>query len=158
VVRDGYIDVNNQSQYELRACLTRFGKYFTREGGYDQPVEYICNTSSFEGHLLADTYQKVIYGAVGFTPKCGTTQLDWVWLHPYFRRKNKFQQYWDVFLSKHANSSNQYRIIVRAPLSSAMKGFLEKQRHQGKIEADLESLHDDSSLLIVTKTLPPPAS
>jgi hypothetical protein len=46
--------------------------------------------------------------------------MNWVWLHPYFRRQGILQYHWDYFLKKFGDFHFEY------PVSNAMKNFLIK--------------------------------
>ena len=160
-VDDGRIYVNKFSNDSHLSCLSRFSKYFSREGNYGMPAEYIWNTTAFEGYLLADPYAQVVFGAVVFTPMTGTARLDWVWLHPYFRKRQVFQKHWDYLLNKYANESNGYRVLVQRPLSHAMLAFLKKQRQLEKIslscdldDPDLLDVCSNRSLIVTKGTAP----
>ena len=46
--------------------------------------------------------------------------LNWIWLHPYFRRKGILQKHWNFFHEKFGDFHFEY------PYSNAMKNFLVK--------------------------------
>ena len=51
--------------------------------------------------------------------------LQWVWVHPYFRRRGLLTDAWPEFVREFGD------FAVEGPLSDAMKGFLAKQAREG---------------------------
>jgi hypothetical protein len=53
--------------------------------------------------------------------------LQWVWLHPYFRRQGLLSEEWPEFVREFGD------FAVEGPVSEAMRAFLAKHDHKGKI-------------------------
>ena len=91
---------------------------------------YLFHGESMPPYEFDDRYKNVLYfGACCFREKKNDDksprwELDWVWLHPYFRRRGWLTRAWPVFKRDFGTFE------VSAPLDEAMKSFLLK--HSGQ--------------------------
>lgn len=144
----GLIEVNKSSPFELLNSLEQLAKYFRREQGFDT-VQFDASevrdpTSSFRGFLFAESglnhmteehlpvTPSLIIGGGCFRYrifKGGDKRafLDWIWIHPYERKKGKLPEHWPQ-LQKLANDDRGF--FLTPPISRAMRAFLEKNWHK----------------------------
>jgi hypothetical protein len=66
-------------------------------------------------------------GACCFRLRDEGRALQWIWIHPFFRRKGLVSGMWPRFVREFAD------FAVEGPLSDAMKGFLAKCGHGGPV-------------------------
>jgi hypothetical protein len=62
---------------------------------------------------------RVVGGGV-FVDRSGRFELDWVWLHPFFRNRNRLRNNWKLFQKRFGHFS------VAPPLSAHMSLFIKK--------------------------------
>jgi len=117
----------------LKKATLKIATYFRREFGYDC-IQYDINYQYLRqfAYLYFKTYPadngRKIYYAIGASyfhwqewenyPHC--YQLEWVWFHPYWRRKGLLNASWIFFMQKHGN------FFVANPRSKGMELFLKK--------------------------------
>lgn len=122
--------VTKRSPLSHRRAVFRFAQYFRREMGYDF-VQYGLDGEEDDPHCTAYLWQSMsarygieapCYGAACFREREeGGPALQWVWIHPYLRRKGLLSDAWNMFEERHP------RFAVELPLSPAMLAFLEKR-------------------------------
>jgi hypothetical protein len=118
----------HSSQHE-RECVERFARYFLREmhtGGIQFEA---AETTSSPGYVPYEAYlfkhEDRYIGACCFrkrNPSSSPTgyELDWAWLHPYFRMRGKFSEAFEIFRVTYGNFS------LAQPLSPAMLAVARK--------------------------------
>jgi len=108
----------------LRKIASEFARYFQREHHYDfPPFDESVDPNSVAVYLFGSG---AWLGACGFSPitdrapgvPAAAWILDWVWLHPFFRRKGVLTKAWPQFEAKYGD------FLILAPLSPAMKAFV----------------------------------
>lgn len=132
IVWPGYSDILKVDAFSPRShrrAVWRFATYFQREFHYDF-VQY-----GFEGH--DDDYDHTAYlfapgecvygwrvhciGATCFRRRKNGDAMQWIWLHPYFRRQGILTGAWGGFVAQHGSFD------VEGPFSDAMAAFLRKR-------------------------------
>jgi hypothetical protein len=138
----GLMWVNAGSSSKLKRYVHLNAVYFRREFGYDfvQYSEYEDDLTHHAFLFLSTAndkyYDKPIYRILGggcfrLRKYNGFSQfhaLQWVWIHPYMRRKGILTKAFDEFMNKFECFE------VEAPLSVEMKRFLEKGGSAWKIK------------------------
>ena len=115
-----------------KVVVERIGYYFKREMHYDF-APYSAESRSYDNcaYLIAehrgihciDPEANIHHalGAVGFTCRDDRPHiLEWVWLHPYLRRRGVLRSAWHTLEDRHS------AFAVRSPISPAMEAFLER--------------------------------
>jgi hypothetical protein len=134
--------VTTASPRQLREAVECHAYYFRREFGYTI-VQYSSLETGDDGHraylwtdptCLNDGKQTVC-GACCFrfrrwsnAPKDFPDEsyaLQWIWLHPYLRRKGLLTKAWPYFLKRF------HPFVPEGPFSPAMEAFLRKQKYDG---------------------------
>lgn len=117
------------SPEHYRKNVERFARYFLREMQYDfiqfEATENIFqpNYKPYNAYLFHNKQQ--FLGACCFRFDESATQcwcLDWVWLHPFARRKGYLSKSWPCFYEKYGSFN------ISRPLSDGMEKFLVKVR------------------------------
>lgn len=153
VSRHPYLDggwplkIEPGSPVELRRAVETLAYYFKKEMGFDGLQFEAAETQAslgyvpYEAYLFHDTaYDQIveneaiphrIYGACCFrwrewSDHAPCWSLDWVWLHPYFRRRGHLQRAWPTF--QHAYGDDFH---VASPLSIGMQAFV-KANHEAR--------------------------
>lgn len=128
--------VNRSSDDSLKEHLALLARYFRKEMGFDhlQFDESMYDNEDFTGFLLlqramdlverVDHYPNRIIGAGIFENSRGKFELDWVWIHPFFRNRGALRDQWGNFKSKFG------QFTVAEPLSAQMSEFLKKHPSQ----------------------------
>ena len=114
---------------DLREPLYTIARYLQREIGYDLAPYSKDHISTRDcGFLFSiepDVDTHFGLGAAYFTwnewrDSPPSYCLEWVWLHPFFRRRRHLEQVWPDFRRDYGD------FVVRPPWSSAMEAFLGK--------------------------------
>ena len=122
--------VTPASRLGLRRNVERFAEYFKRELKYD--ISLFCARESskspvfvpYEGHLFhvpADDMpgMKVRYvGAAVFRRREAHWVMQWVWIHPFFRREGHLSRSWRDYQARYGE------FVVEGPYSLDMQAFL----------------------------------
>lgn len=128
----GLICVTSGSPISYRRAVTELAHYFRREFQYDF-VQYDVQVEPSARAFLWLTYRTVeesarVVGACCFRwrvyrdTKCPPRwAMQWIWLHPYHRRRGLLSAMWPYFKRRFGEFN------VEGPLSEAMDGFLQKQ-------------------------------
>lgn len=128
-----YIDKNSDLLH--KQTLAQLARYFKMEMGTDylQFDESMFNDDRYTGFLLLKMASdlvlnehthwpnRVIGGGV-FCNQGSVYDLDWVWVHPFFRNKHELSSRWSVFKKRFGN------FTVSQPISLHMKAFVEKHQ------------------------------
>lgn len=122
------IEVRPDSPRSLRKAVERIAYYFRREFNYDF-VQYAAEDDDPHSHAFLwvapyNLFPEETGGACCFRwrewedaePCWG---LQWIWLHPYLRRKGLLAQAWPYYQERFGN------FFSEPPLSPAMTAFLE---------------------------------
>lgn len=135
----GYPDVlfvNSSSDIALKEHIALLAIYFKKEMGFDhlQFDESMYDNEDFTGFLILrramdlverlDHYPNRVIGAGIFQNGNGEFELDWVWIHPFFRNRGTLRDQWEGFREKFG------QFTVAKPLSVQMSTFLEKHHSQ----------------------------
>jgi hypothetical protein len=123
------LEITAGSPVALRRIIEEFAQYFQRELGYDYVQFRATDRSDYRAWLFASPpvqSPRVWAGACSFrfqdNPHIGRRWvLQWVWLHPYVRRRGLLGQAWSVF---HETLGDFY---VPPPFSDSMVAFLKRQ-------------------------------
>lgn len=116
----------------LRVAAERIAKYFHREMKYDfVPFSAHENNCLYKIRLFSDSCYVAnaqemgsqIFGAACFRRRGNTDRpqwnLQWIWLHPFYRNEGVLQNAWPQFLREFGND-----FIPEHPYSPAMAKFL----------------------------------
>jgi hypothetical protein len=119
-------------EHKSRLAIERIGYFIKRERDYDfPPYDGSRVEDGVFAHLFAVPYTHISSRAVGAAvfsadePGCKDSGycLEWVWIHPYFRRDGILTRAWEVFRRQYGDFS------VAAPYSPSMLAFLKKVQH-----------------------------
>jgi hypothetical protein len=146
--------VTTESPYSLRRCVETLAYYFKRELHFDfsqfeasesptdswyVPYEVWAfhDEAIDEARNLHDEPRRVI-GAACFRRRANghtiSWALQWVWFHPYERRRGHLTRCWQLFLRRYG------AFDVERPLSDAMMRFLSKHADDHS-ESSLRARH-----------------
>jgi hypothetical protein len=129
------IRVTVKSPKSYRKAVYRIARFFKLEFNYDF-VQY-----GYEGedddpnhvaflwiHPEAIGYSKKFkvpcIGSCCFRLRKSSYALQWIWLHPYFRRHGLLSSAWPKFVDEFG------KFKIEQPLSDGMKAFLKKQNFE----------------------------
>lgn len=125
----GLIEVSPRSPLRLRRCVETFARYFRREFRYDF-VQYSAlepGAANERAYLWMsrNAYPPFFFGAASFRWRAWKDAapgfaLQWVWLHPYERRRGYLTRAWPAFRAQFGD------FHCERPLSPAMAAFLRK--------------------------------
>lgn len=126
------VNVLPSSSKLLRLHVERFALYFLgemRTGGIQfSAAEKSCSPGFRHYHAILVGAEDRHVGAIAFRyrpEQCKECPwiLDWIWIHPYFRRAGILTAVWPVVIE-------QFGIFrLSEPISPAMRQFLLKVRH-----------------------------
>jgi hypothetical protein len=134
--------VSGDSPHTIRRCVETLAYYFKREFHFDFPQFEASESPSDSRYVpyevwlfheealdqardLDDNPRRVIGAACFRQRPHGSAKrwaLQWIWFHPYERRRGHLSRSWSLFKSRYR------QFHVEGPLSDAMKRFLSKQR------------------------------
>jgi hypothetical protein len=122
--------INKYSLIKYKKCVEKLALYFKREEGYDF-IQFCAlpknkDEDNYEAWLFHTISEQVIGSCVfrKINDPIHTDikwKLDWIWLHPYFRRNGILSGTWDKFMLRYGF------FYLEFPLSYAMHKFLLKQ-------------------------------
>jgi hypothetical protein len=136
---EGLLAVTPASSAQRIDLVERFGTYIKRELKYDFPPDIDDGDGAkVKGYFfLGDGWYPPNLQPVGVVvfkyvnanrvrpehvEQIGNRWwLEWIWLHPYERRKGLLSRHWPAFVEEFGN------FYVAPPLSHSMKQFLEKK-------------------------------
>jgi GNAT superfamily N-acetyltransferase len=133
--------VTMASPLPLRKAVWRHAQFFRREFHFDfeqygyEGRETNPNHVAFlwihpESVGMDDDWLAPIIGACCFRLREGDERaywaLQWIWMHPFFRRRGLLQIAWPDFCKEFGG------FICEPPLSDAMKAFLAKNQPSGR--------------------------
>jgi hypothetical protein len=122
--------VTAESNLALRIAADNCATFFLREHGYTRQFDRYD-----EGNYLAYLWGEPAEGRVAIYGACcfrfrqyengGSYAMQWIWLHPYARRKGHLSAAWPYFRKRFG------AFIVEPPYSDGMKIFLDaREDHQ----------------------------
>jgi hypothetical protein len=131
------VRVTMRSPKQHRKAVYLFAAYFMRQFGYDF-VPYGLNGNDTDPHHVAFLWVAREYadsfcdsawlvpciGACCFRPSEIGMAMQFMWLHPFFRRRGLLTQAWPQFEQEFG------RFHVEGPLSDAMEAALKKLRSE----------------------------
>ncbi|GET40077.1 hypothetical protein [Microseira wollei] len=126
------IEVTIKSPKSYRKAVYRIAQFFRREFDYDfaqygyEGEENDPDCVAFlwihpEAGARGKEFQVPCIGACCFRLRQSGYALQWIWIHPYFRRQGLLSEAWTKFRDRFGEFD------VDRPLSDAMKAFLNKQ-------------------------------
>ena len=121
-----FAEVNFKSSLEVKEVVQQFGYYLYKEMNYDFVLFRAQeeNEDNFDAYLIpSPTCLGFCCGVAFFRRRAGPV-LNWVWIHPYDRRKGLLTKLWPTLKQKYGH------IAVKGPFSLGMECFLEKQGAQ----------------------------
>ncbi|WP_188131136.1 hypothetical protein [Paraburkholderia panacisoli] len=142
------LKIDCHSPLELRKAVEQLAYYFKRELGFDFVQFEAAETEAsigfvrYEAHLFYETaYDHIvedeatphrIFGACCFrwrewTDHAPGWSMDWVWMHPYFRRRGHLRQAWGSFQQHYGDEFH-----VAPPLSIEMEAFVKANKRAVK--------------------------
>ena len=133
--REPLLPVLPGSPMRLRVEVERLARYLRSE--FDYGMQFDRNDSDpYAAYLLTDSGSapSVWAGACCFRERdyaaAGDVQtLDWVWIHPYLRRKGLLARHWPTLRANHGD------FAVEPPVSEAMARFLHKHNANSRFAA-----------------------
>lgn len=124
--------IPSDKPHSCRPLLERMGYFLKREQKYDSPTYSAeeCSSNRF-GHLFGQMYGVGVSRAIGgacfsyenWSNAPASYCLEWVWIHPYFRRNSILTGAWSHFQKRHGD------FMPMPPYSRAMLAFLKKIGH-----------------------------
>lgn len=140
-IRSTPLRVTNKSLKQHRDAVYKMAQYFRRELHYDF-VQYGPEETESELSLVAFLWlaPDVRHLSNDFrVPAVGATcfrwrewqnhpagwAMDWIWMHPYFRRRGLLSASWLNFRDEFGD------FVCEQPISASMKHFLEKMGYPG---------------------------
>jgi hypothetical protein len=125
---DSVVILTDKSPLLLRQAAEQFARYLRRQFRYDF-VQYSANQPCGVVFLWADAERDSLRRAIGAAhfvsheTSSGNTvwYLNWVWFHPFARRKGQLKAIWPYFRERFG------RFCVETPLSKEMEAFLAAQ-------------------------------
>lgn len=122
--------VTSKSNMALRIAADTCDIFFLREHGYTKQFDRY-DEGSYLAYLWGEPAEGrvAIYGACCFRLRQydteGSYAMQWIWFHPYARRKGHLSAAWPYFRRRFG------AFIVEAPYSDGMKAFLDgREDHQ----------------------------
>lgn len=124
-VHEGPLRVERRSP-RLWKQVGQFSQYMQRELQHDFPM--------FDVAMQGDGVAAYLFGYGGFwvgactfrdTAGAGMAEAwlaEWIWLHPYVRRRGLLTKAWPAFSQTHGD------FLLLAPLSDAMEKFVKSQK------------------------------
>jgi hypothetical protein len=100
------------------AALDAAGRYLFKEEGYDFALSGLVDDT--HEPWLFTTDDGMVIGAAQFALETQGWVLEWVWLHPFKRRRGILHRTWPIWRQRYG------RFHPRRPLSTAMQGFVAK--------------------------------
>lgn len=130
--RSGTTCVGRRSPLSHRRAVETMAVYFRREFRYDF-VQYIATEELDDEETLAFFWADGHFGGYSVIGGCcfrwrewencdSWWAMQWIWLHPYFRRRGYLSRSWDLFTAMFAPFG------VEPPLSESMSRFLSKRQ------------------------------
>lgn len=117
-----WISVNNNSKLKLKEILHRAARCFTKKFNYGPAYEYSYrNSEEYSAALFIDGSNIIGGCAIHYNYKNvpDLHGLQWVWLHPDYRRSGVFKRFWNDYV-KELDS-----IAIESPISVDMIAFIE---------------------------------
>ena len=149
----GLCMVTKDSPLLHKKGVQAFASYFRRETGYDSRQfavseygndnnrsqgDWVTTDDNTRSFLWCDTEDGPCpwdtFGGCTFRKKAAFWKLDWVWLHPYERRKGHLQSAWPFFRSMFGI------FIVQKPLSNAMKQFIKRIGYCEELKEEIKKM------------------
>ena len=127
----GLTEVTRHSPRPHKNAVYRLASYFRRELNYDFVQYHPNDTDDYRAFIWDEhRYESLarphsVVGAACFRWREWTDAphgyaLQWVWIHPFFRRQGLLREAWPHFQEQFKD------FVAEAPLSLAMKQFLKK--------------------------------
>lgn len=122
------IPVNSKSSRIHRVAVWKIARFFRREFHYDF-VQYGHNGDDDDkdhaaylwvpSNSILRGWRSHCIGACCFRKRNGGRMaMQWIWIHPFFRRTGLLRRAWPVFKERHGD------FALEGPLSEAMKAFV----------------------------------
>ncbi len=121
---------HRRAVYQLAECCRRemrFALQYGFDGEEDDEDHVAFLWIHPEAVGLSWEFRVPCVGATCFRLRDEGWAMQWVWLHPYFRRQGFLSDAWPEFVSEFG------AFAVEGPVSEAMRGFLAKHRHEGTV-------------------------
>ncbi|MBS1828557.1 MAG: hypothetical protein JST93_24845 [Acidobacteria bacterium] len=123
--------VKQGAPLRLRRAVQQFAHYFHREMGFDFIQYELTEADDYEAFVWHEPHDLDDNGTIGLVGACcfrtrrykelGTLRaLQWIWLHPYRRRRGLLKNAWPYFEKRYR------RFDVEGPLSPGMTAFIKK--------------------------------
>jgi hypothetical protein len=115
----------------VHKAIERIAFHAKREGHWDSPLYGIHDALNENANAYfwidEDWSEKFITGAcvfrfLGDVGQNRKWQLEWVWIHPFYRGKGLLSGAWKSFEKKYGQNFN-----IELPLSHALIGFLKRK-------------------------------
>jgi hypothetical protein len=114
--------------------VNRFGRYLSREQGYDFPLEWDDENgesrayffTSWRSLMTVTTIQPVGCAVFQKYSSADPWQFEWAWIHPYERGRGHMTNAWPKFKEEFGD------FTIQQPLSFGMKVFLTKLINKGQ--------------------------
>lgn len=121
---------HRRAVYRLADCRRRelgCALQYGFDGDEDDPDHVAFLWVHPEGVGRSWEFRVPCVGAACFRLRDEAWALQWVWLHPYFRRQELLSDAWPAFVREFG------AFAVEGPLSDAMRAFLTKHAHHGAV-------------------------
>ena len=123
----GFTELLSGHSWKHKRALRKFSEYLTIENGYDFPCYHggrIADDGKFRPFLWVESLYNsdfdLAFGGGAMRETNGKWCLEWVWIHPFKRRKGVLTATWP-------NLKNYYGDFLVNRASEPMRRFLEKQ-------------------------------
>jgi hypothetical protein len=128
--------VTAKSNIPLRIAAENCATFFLREHGYMRQFDSYDEGEKYRAYLWGESAEGrvAIYGACCFRfreyEKSPAYAMQWIWLHPYARRKGHLSAAWPYFRRRFG------AFVVEPPYSEGMRFFLDARKdHQEALAA-----------------------
>ena len=121
---------HRRAVYRLADCCRRemrYGLQYGYDGDEDDPDHVAFLWVHPEAVGMSWAFRVPCVGATCFRLRDEGWALQWVWVHPFFRRRGLLSGAWPAFVREFG------AFAVEGPLSAAMRGFVAKHAQGGGV-------------------------
>lgn len=111
--------VTKESPIPQRQIVERFARYFKMEMDYEKQQYFITDEDDYKAFLFS--LEGYWVGASVFRKREGEYRLQWIWMHPFARRRGLLRDNWMKWESYFG------KFKIEGPISNDMRNFLQRQ-------------------------------